>query len=87
MLHGGSTRLSLACDDLDLLQGHCDDDPETYMEILDALQTYFQMEYKDLLCLFSSQDMLIFLNRDRSDGHIYGWDECQCNLLILGEEL
>ena len=86
MTYGGPCRLLLVYDDLDLLIGRYDEDPEGYEEIRRVMKSHFQMEYKDLLCLFSSQDMLIFLHRDRSDGLVYGFDDIGWNLLILGEE-
>jgi hypothetical protein len=87
MMMGGSSRLSLVSEDIDVLRSHCEEDvPGTYLDLESTFENDFGVDCSGLLCVFLSQHVLIFLDREGRDGLIYGFDTGTWDLIILGEE-
>jgi hypothetical protein len=88
LLYGGSNQLSLVLDDIDILNRHYTywGADELYDEAVETLRIDFEFEYTDLICFFASQDVYIFLNRDRSDPLIYLFDETGFNFYVMGHQ-
>ena len=83
MLEGGCKRLMLVFEDLDIFHArnyHIGDE-ESYGDVLEILQAEFKIEYSELIPLFASEDVIIFVSRNEADPLMYAFDETDYNLL------
>jgi hypothetical protein len=88
LLYGGSNKLSLVRDDIDILKRYYTywGADEFYDDAVDTLRTDFEVDYADIICMFASQDHFIFISRDSCDQLIYLFNETDFNFFIMGHQ-